>query len=94
MKKEINSNLTSFESHLESQYGARGTAPREQYEEEFETFRVGVMLQELRRNKGLTQEKLAQKCGTANFALPFKKKMLTLAAIFIKPHFSNLPVTK
>jgi transcriptional regulator with XRE-family HTH domain len=34
------------------------------YEQEFEVFKLGVMLQELRKEKGLTQEQLAEKCGT------------------------------
>lgn len=59
-----NSNLTSFSDHLETQYGKRGSSAREQYEQEFETFKLGVMLQELRKDKGLTQQELAEKCGT------------------------------
>ncbi len=64
MKKTVNNNLTSFSAHLDAQYGKKGTAEREQYEEEFETFKLGVMLQELRKEKGMTQEQLAEKCGT------------------------------
>ena len=64
IKMENNKNLTSFADHLNSQYGERGTDSREQYEQEFETFKLGVMLQELRKKQGLTQEKLAEKCGT------------------------------
>ncbi|MGQ3012146.1 MAG: helix-turn-helix domain-containing protein [Flavobacteriales bacterium] len=63
MKKPKN-NLTSFSDHLDEQYGKRGTATREKYEQEFEAFKLGAMLQELRREKGLTQEELAEKCGT------------------------------
>ena len=63
MKKE-NKNLTSFVDHLDKQYGKRGTAKREKYEEEFEAFKLGVMLQELRKDQGLTQEQVADKCGT------------------------------
>jgi DNA-binding XRE family transcriptional regulator len=63
MKKDDN-NLTSFADHLDQQYGRRGTASREKYEQEFEAFRFGVMLQELRKKKGMTQEELADKCGT------------------------------
>jgi len=58
------SNLTSFEEHLDLQYGKRGSPKREKYEQEFEAFKLGVILQELRKEKGLTQEELAQKCGT------------------------------
>lgn len=64
MKKKANSNLTSFADHLDEQYGKRGVEERERFEEGFEAFRLGVMLQELRKEKGLTQEQLAQKCGT------------------------------
>ena len=64
MKKTQNSNLTSFEDHLDEQYGERGTPERENFEEGFEAFRIGVMLQELRKNNGLTQQQLAEKCGT------------------------------
>ncbi len=59
-----NKNLTSFTSHLDSQYGKRGTVLRENYEEEFEAFKLGAMLQEMRKEQGLTQEQLALKCGT------------------------------
>jgi DNA-binding XRE family transcriptional regulator len=63
MKKE-NNNLTSFSDHLDLQYGKRGTDSREKYEEEFEAFKLGAMLQDLRKEHGLTQEQLAIKCGT------------------------------
>jgi DNA-binding XRE family transcriptional regulator len=63
MKKTENK-LKSFTDHLDEQYGKKGTKAREKYEEEFEAFKLGVMIQELRKEKGLTQEELAQKCGT------------------------------
>ena len=62
--KKANKNLTSFEEHLDKQYGKRGTVKREKYEEGFEAFKLGVMIQELRKEQGLTQEQLADKCGT------------------------------
>ena len=64
MKKPINNNLTSFEDHLNQQYGIRGTPEREQFEEGFEAFKLGAMIQELRIESGLTQQQLADKCGT------------------------------
>lgn len=64
MKKKENKNLTSFDDHLDEQYGKRGTEERERFEIEFEAFKLGVMLQELRKEKGLTQTQLAEKCGT------------------------------
>ena len=62
--KKTNNNLTSFADHLDEQFGESGANAREQYEEGFEAFRLGVMIQELRKEQGLTQEQLAEKCGT------------------------------
>ena len=53
--------MTSFADHLDKQYGKRGSKPREKYEEEFEAFKLGAILQELRKEQGLTQEQLAEK---------------------------------
>jgi len=64
MRKKVNNNLTSFADHLDEQYGKHGTEERERFEEGFEAFRLGVMLQELRKGQGLTQDQLAVKCGT------------------------------
>ncbi|MEI6583452.1 MAG: helix-turn-helix domain-containing protein [Chitinophagia bacterium] len=63
--KKSNKNLTTFSDHLDRQYVKRGTKERENYEQEFEAFKLGVMIQELRKEKGLTQEELAEKCGTS-----------------------------
>ncbi|MFZ1323219.1 MAG: helix-turn-helix transcriptional regulator [Ignavibacteria bacterium] len=63
--KKINKDMTSFAEHLDIQYGKRGIVSREIYEQEFEAFKLGVKLQELRMEKGLTQEELAEKCGTS-----------------------------
>lgn len=54
----------SFEDHLDQEYGKKGLPTREKYEQEFEAFKLGVMLQELRKQKGMTQQELADKCGT------------------------------
>ncbi len=64
MKKKPDNNLSSFEDHLDQQYGKRGAPEREDFEEGFEAFKLGVMIQELRKENGLTQEQLARKCGT------------------------------
>ena len=63
MKKQKN-NLTSFADHLDKQYGKRGTVKREAYEQEFEAFKLGVLIQEIRERQNLTQEQLAERCGT------------------------------
>ena len=59
-----NSNLTSFRDHLDEQYGKEGTKSRTEYEEGFEAFKLGVLLQDLRTKEGMTQEELANRCGT------------------------------
>jgi HTH-type transcriptional regulator / antitoxin HipB len=64
MIKKKNKNLTSFADHLDNQYGKKGTSKRECYEQEFEAFRLGVLIQEMREKKNMTQEQLALKCGT------------------------------
>jgi hypothetical protein len=46
--KKTNNNLTSFTDHLDAQYGKRRNSEREQFEEEFETFKLDLMIQELR----------------------------------------------
>lgn len=59
-----NKKITSFAEHLDVQYGKTGTATRQQYEEEYESFELGVLIQEMRKERGMTQEQLALKCGT------------------------------
>ena len=54
----------TFDEHLDKEYGKIGTAARDKYEQEFEAFKLGVMLQEMRKEQKLTQEQLAKKCGT------------------------------
>jgi len=49
MKEKENNNLISFVDHLDKQYGKKGTKEREEFEAGFESFKLGVMLQELRK---------------------------------------------
>lgn len=53
--KTQNKNLTSFSDHLDQQFGVIGTTSRDVYEAEFETFKLGVMIQELLKEQGLTK---------------------------------------
>jgi len=64
-KKPENNFLKSFDDHLVEQYGELGSEQREQFEQEYESFKLGIMLQELRKEKGMTQVELAEKCGTS-----------------------------
>jgi len=62
MKKK--NNITTFEELLEKEYGKIGTPARDKYEQGFEAFKLGVILQKMRKQQKLTQEQLAKKCGT------------------------------
>ena len=62
--KTENKKITSFAQHLDQQYGKAGTETRQKYEEEYENFELGVLIQEMRKERGMTQEQLALKCGT------------------------------
>jgi len=64
MKKAENKNFTTLDEILDKKYGERGAEKREKWEQEFESFRLGVLLEEARLKLGMTQEELAQKCGT------------------------------
>lgn len=56
--------LVSWDDHMDTKYGKPGTPSRDKYEEEFEAFKIGVLIQEARRKKNLTQEELALRVGT------------------------------
>lgn len=56
--------ITSFDDHLDEQYGMEGTESRQEFQEEFETFKIGVLIQEARKKQHLTQQQLADKVGT------------------------------
>ena len=65
MKTKVkNKDLTSWDDHLDKKYGKKGASTREKYEEEFEAFKIGVLIQEARKRQHLTQEELAIKVGT------------------------------
>jgi HTH-type transcriptional regulator / antitoxin HipB len=64
MKKQANKNITTFDELLDKKYGKPGAQKREKWEQEFEAFRLGVLIEEARKKLNLTQEELADKCGT------------------------------
>jgi len=64
MKKVENKVITTLDEILDSKYGKKGNVKREKWEQEFEAFRLGVLLEEARHRLGMTQEELAEKCGT------------------------------
>lgn len=62
--KTKNKDITTLADFKDEQYGKRGTAKREELEAGYEQFKLGAMIHEARLEKGLTQEQLAEKCGT------------------------------
>ena len=62
MKKK--NNVKSLDQFVTEQYGKKGTPKRDKLEKGYESFKLGVILQQARLKKGLTQEELANRCGT------------------------------
>mgnify|MGYP000968300676 FL=1 len=59
-----NRKITSLDKILDKKYGKKGQPKRELWEQQFEAFRLGALLEEARTKLGMTQEELADKCGT------------------------------
>lgn len=57
-------NLKSLDQFVEEHYGKQGTPKRDKLDKGYELFKIGVLLQQARLKKGLTQEELADRCGT------------------------------
>ena len=62
MKKS--KNLTSLNDFVDNEYGVKGTKKRDKFETEYEAFKLGVLIQQARQEKGLTQEEVAHLAGT------------------------------
>ena len=62
--KAKNKNIMTLSEFKDEQYGKIGTAKRDELEAGYEQFKLGAMILEARLEKGLTQEQLAEKCGT------------------------------
>ncbi len=62
MKKS--KNLTSLDHFIEKKVGRIGTKKRDKFESEYEAFKLGVLLQQARQDRGLTQEQVADLAGT------------------------------
>lgn len=62
MKKRTN--ITTHDEMKDKLFGKIGTKKRNKLEKGYENFKIGVMLQQARLKKGMTQEQLAKKVGT------------------------------
>ena len=61
MKKK---NLTSLSDFIDKEVGVKGAKKREKFDKEYEAFKLGVLIQQARQTKGLTQEQVAELSGT------------------------------
>jgi ribosome-binding protein aMBF1 (putative translation factor) len=59
-----NPNIKTLDEFLDEVYGLKGGKERDEFDRECESFRLGVLVSEARKEKGLTQEELAQKIGS------------------------------
>ena len=61
MKKK---NLTSLKEFVDKEVGIKGTKKRDSFEAGYEAFKLGVLIQQARQEKGLTQQQVAELSGT------------------------------
>lgn len=61
LKKNKTITLDQFK---EKHYGKKGTSKRDKLEKGYEAFKLGALIHEARLEKRMTQEELADKCGT------------------------------
>lgn len=59
-----NKNLTSLDEFIDKEIGRKGTKKRAKFDAGYEVFKLGVLLQQARQEKGLTQEQVADLSGT------------------------------
>jgi len=62
--KQKKNKLKSLDEFINEEFGERGTSKREKFEKGYEAFKLGALIHEARLEKGLTQEQLAERCGT------------------------------
>lgn len=61
---KVKTNTKTLSRLVEEQYGKKGSLKRDKFEKGYQSFKLGALLLEARLEKGMTQEQLANKCGT------------------------------
>lgn len=61
MKKK---NLISLKEFIDKEVGMKGSKKREKFDRGYEAFKLGVLIQQARHEKGMTQEQVAELSGT------------------------------
>jgi len=61
---QTGNSAVTLEQFKEKHYGKRGTAKRDKPETGYIEFKIGAMIHDAPLEKGMTQEELADKCGT------------------------------
>lgn len=56
--------ITTFDEHLDKEYGPIGTKRRTEFEIKARAFAIGEILKQERKDARMTQEELAKKTGT------------------------------
>lgn len=59
-----NEQLKSLDEFIDEKIGKSGSRERDEFENDYDSFKLGVLIQQARENKGLTQEQLAELAGT------------------------------
>ncbi len=58
------SDIKTLDQFIDEEIGKKGTKNREKLEAGYEAFKLGVLIQQARQEKGMTQEQLADLAGT------------------------------
>ena len=59
-----NEDLKSLDQFVDEKIGKKGTERRAKFETEYDTFKLGALIKQARKDKGLTQKQLAELAGT------------------------------
>jgi HTH-type transcriptional regulator/antitoxin HipB len=59
-----NKDLKSIDQFIDESIGVKGTKERDHFEDDYDSFKLGVLIQQARKQKGLTQQQLAELAGT------------------------------